>query len=155
VKKLLLLVVLLCTTAQAQMPLENPKQVIFLGTIWDHPENQFAGMVGGGTKLVNGLWAFYSGKFGTTGAFEPDLAYLVQPIGGLTLGLIAGPHIEWVPDNLSDMDPVAYAVAATGAILGYHWEKVGVYGAGKYKFGPANSAFADGWRVGVFLAYNP
>lgn len=151
----ILAVLVIAVSAIAQMPAENPKQIVFLGGAWDHPENQFSGAVGGGTKLAGGLWVFYHGKFGATGALEPDLAYMIKPYGNLALGLLAGPNFEWVPSEVEPVDPVAYAVMATGAIIGVHWESVGLYVAGKYKFGPTNSAFNDGWRLALLLAYNP
>lgn len=151
----ILAVLVIAVSATAQMPALNPKQVVFFGGAWDNPENQFSGAVGGGTKLAGGLWALYSGKFGATGALEPDLAYMIKPYGNLAFGLLAGPNLAWVPSDNEAVDPILYAVTATGVIVGLHWSNTGIYIAGKYLTGPSNSAFNDGWRVALLFAFNP
>jgi hypothetical protein len=149
------LVIAASTTVVAQVPAQNPKQVVFFGGSYDHPQGGFATAVGGGTKLAGGLWTLYSAKVGATGALEPDLCYMIKPYGGWAAGILAGPNWQWIPSDNEGVDPVAYMVSAGGVIVGYHWQGAGIYVAGKYLAGPSNSGFNDGWRLAVLFAFSP
>jgi hypothetical protein len=147
---LLLFAVMAAPAAQA-----DAKSVIFLGGAYDSPDKGFIGSVGGGTQVTGGLWTLGHGKFGDNAALEWEAAYFVPLYDGLTAGLIAGPGADWVQEDVG-ITPVSYLTGAAGGLLGYHGEKIGIYAGGKYKFTyKDNTAYPIGWRVGLWLAYNP
>jgi len=149
----LALVCALNVPVQAQVQ-PDTKTVVFLGGAYDSPDKGFIGSVGAGTKLTGGLWTLGHGKFGDNAALEGEVAFFVTPGKGIMFGLLAGPGADWVKNP--GTTPTAYLTGAGGALLGYYWSKIGIYAGGKYKVTyKDNTAYPQGWRVGLWLAYNP
>ena len=131
--------------------------VIYAGGTWDHPEGAFGSSVGGGFK-AGPVWLFAQGKFADPSAALEGEIIIFKKLGGNFIGgLVASPFAgDWIGVEGESMAPISYLTGACGALLGYHKDKAGIYLGGKYKYAyDSEVAYKNGWRVGVWLAFNP
>ena len=146
---ILALGLLLTPMLQAQ---EAPNSYIFGGGEYDSGEKVFTTTVGGATRIAGNFWALSRTQIGQYGSLETDLGYFISPGSSLRIGLIAGPNVDWMPQE--DASPIGYIVGASGFVVGYAPEKVGIWLSSKYKFAFENDSFyQDGWQVGLWMSY--
>jgi hypothetical protein len=146
-------IVLLLLAALPVAAQEVTKTAVFGGGTYNSLEKAFSSSIGYGGK-VGPVWVLAHGKVGQAEtSFEGEVAYFLTIYKGLNCALLAGPNTDWVSQVDPDVSPLSYISGAGGGLIGWQWEKIGLWAGGKYKIGP--NSFPDGWRVGAWISFNP
>lgn len=150
----ILLVSLCAVASQAQEPENNfAGTTIFSGVVYDSDigtqGKQLSGRYGVVQSLGEGspLHLIPNVEFGKYNSLSTELALLfTNPTTPWTVGLLAGPNVDWVyPAN----DPITYLTGAAGGLVAYDLGDYGLWFAGKYKFsGVKDDSFNDGFVAG-------
>lgn len=108
--------------------------------------------IGVANKLFGNLWLLSRTNIGEYGSLSTDVGYFITPGESLRLGLIAGPNVDWVPQEAAN--PISYVVGASGFVLGYAPSNVGFWLGAKYKFSfESDTYYQDGWQTGFWLSF--
>lgn len=150
--KTILIILLLSLVSVGLTFAQDVESFIFTGIEYDDVAGA-AGTIGAAKNLSGGLWIFPRTVIGRYGSLETDMAYFFKvPAGGLYLGLVAGPGVDWTDPE--DGDHLSYIVGGTGLIAGYKWDKIALGIGAKYKFAlDEGNFYQSGWQGGLWTAF--
>ncbi len=152
-----MLVCLMAGSVVAQVEVESPTEYIFGGVSvdgrYDSQTSVVTTSIGVANKLSGNLWLLSRTNIGEYGSFSADVGYFIVPGESLRFGLIAGPNVDWIPQE-GDAEPISYIVGASGFVIGYAPKSVGAWLGAKYKFSLVDDTYyQDGWQAGFWFSF--